>query len=312
MKVFSILTVAAASTILASITLLTAPAPAHAGEPLFGYVYTTDTTPAGKWEIEQWVTAREGQAQGRFHHIHLATEFEYGVTDNFQVAVYAKFMYDDDSANSVRGFTEGIEIPYNHDKTRAYQAFRQDGTSIELLYRVLSPYKDPLGLAFYVEPEFGPREAGLELKAIFQKNFLDDQLVLALNTWIEFEYESGSNLSMPGEEAPNEIEQMTMAEADLGVSYRFAPNWFAGLEFRNHNEYGGFTMAHAYQEHTAFFGGPNIHYASQKWFFTLSALRQLGAVAYSDEQRAEMKSNKLYGDEHTAWDGIRLKVGFPL
>jgi hypothetical protein len=96
------------------------PFTAHAGEPLFGYVYTTDTTPAKHWEIEQWVTEREGQAEGRFHHIHLNTEFEYGLTDNFQIAVYGNFIYDNDSGNSVQGKTEGIEIPYNHDPSRPY------------------------------------------------------------------------------------------------------------------------------------------------------------------------------------------------
>jgi len=285
---------------------------AHAGEPLFGYVYTTDTTPAKHWEIEQWITDREGQAQGYFHHFHFNTEFEYGVTDNFQVAVYANLMYDKDSGNSVQGKTEGIEIPYDHDPNKPYEAFRFDGTSIELLYRVMSPYTDPLGLAFYVEPEFGTREAGLELKAIVQKDFFDDQLVLAANTWIEFEYEQASNLVGPGEVPTGDMDKATMAELDLGASYRFASNWFVGLEFRNHNEFKGFSLSHAAQDHTAFFLGPNIHYAAQKWFFTLSALRQIGAVAYTDDQRDQMKGNMLYGDEHTTWDGIRLKVGWPL
>jgi len=32
---------------------------ARADEPLFGYTYTTDLLPPGKWEIEQWATDRE-------------------------------------------------------------------------------------------------------------------------------------------------------------------------------------------------------------------------------------------------------------
>jgi len=285
---------------------------AHAGEPLFGYVYTTDTTPADKWEFEQWITDREGQAGGRFHHVHFNSEVEYGVTDRFQISAYGNFMYDNDSGNSVRGRTEGIEIPFDHDPNTPYTAFRFDGVSFEFLYRFLSPYTDPLGFALYFEPEFSPRDGGFEFRSIFQKNFFDDQLVLALNTWIEFENEDGSNLVGPDDPpADGSPSKATMLEEDLGASYRVTSNWFAGLEFRNHNEYRDWGIKHSDQDHTAFFLGPNIHYAAQKWFFTLSALRQIGAVGFKPGQRAQMQGNLLYGDEHTTWDGIRLKVGFP-
>jgi hypothetical protein len=292
---------------------LLAPLAAHAGEPLFGYVYTTDTAPKGKFELEQWITDREGQAQGRFHHIHFNTEVEYGVSDRFQVSLYGNLMYDNDSGNSVRGRTEGIEIPFDHDSSQPYKRLRFDGISAEFLYRVLSPYTDPFGFALYLEPEVSPRDTGFEFRTIFQKNFFDDQLVLALNGWIEWENEKGSNLVAPGSsDTPDGMPaQATMVEADFGASYRVSSNWFVGLEFRNHNEFRDYSISPSHQDHTAYFAGPNIHYASQKWFFTLSALRQLGAVAFDDDQRAQMKGNLLYGDEHTTWDGIRLKIGVP-
>ena len=288
------------------------PASARADEPLFGYVYTTDLLPKGKWEVEQWFTDREGQANGHFHHLDMRTEVEYGVTDNFQLAGYLNYRYADEAGNSVRGLTEGIEIPWDHDPTKPYKAARFDGVSVEAIYRVMSPYIDPFGLAIYIEPEFGSDESALELRAIAQKNFFDDRLVLAGNFWVEFEREKGSNLVPPGStEVPDGTkEEDTMAEFDVGLSYRFAPNWSIGLEFRNHNEFEGWTLDHAHQEHTAFFLGPNIHWAGERWFATLTILRQLGAVVFNDEQRAEMKNGLLFGDEHTAWDGIRLKVGY--
>jgi len=287
---------------------------ARADEPLFGYVYTTDLLPRGKWEVEQWITDREGQAHGRFHHIHFSTEVEYGLEDNLQVAVYVNSQYADESANSVRHLTEGIEIPWHHDPAKPYSAWAFDGFSAEVVYRVMSPYLDPVGLAFYVEPEISSSDSGLELRAIVQKNFLDDRLVLAGNFWVEFEREAGSNLVVPGSaDIPDGAKvAATMAEFDLGASWRFAPNWSVGLEFRNHNEYEGWTLSHGHQEHTAFFLGPNIHYGAERWFFTLSVLRQLGAVPFNDEQRAEMKGGLLFGDEHTAWDGLRLKIGYTL
>jgi len=287
--------------------------PARADEPLFGYVYTTDLLPQGRWELEQWFTDREGQASGHFHHVDMSTEAEYGVLDNLQMSLYLNYMYANEFDNSVRGLTEGIEIPWDHDPTQPYSSARFDGVSVEAIYRVLSPYIDPIGLAFYVEPELGFYESGVEMRAIAQKNFLDDLMVLAFNIWVEPDREVSSNLVVPGsDDIPDgSWSTNTYAEADLGLSYRFAAHWSAGIEFRNHNEFRGLSLSHANQDHTAFFFGPNIHYAAEHWFFTLSILRQLGAIAYTDEQRAEIANGLLYGDEHTTWDGIRLKVGFP-
>jgi hypothetical protein len=293
---------------------LLAPGVSHASEPLFGYTYTTDLAPRGKFEIEQWVTDREGQAHGTFHHVDMRSEVEYGITDNLQFSVYANYVYADESANSVNHRTEGIEIPYDHDPAKRYQSGRYEGLSFELIYRVLSPYLDPVGLAFYVEPEFGPRARGIEFRSILQKNFFDDQLVLAANLWVEFEKEAGSNLTDPNStDLPDgAFHDASYAELDLGASYRIASNWSTGLEFREHNEFSGFTFNHDAQDHVAYFLGPSIHYASEHWFATFSILRQLGATAFTDEQRAQTYKGLLYGDEHTAWDGIRLKLGFPM
>lgn len=285
---------------------------ASADEPLFGYVYTSDTLPKGKFEVEQWITDREAQAHGHYHDFEMSTEAEYGLLNNLQAAFYWNYTYINADGNSVRGLTEGNDIKPSHDPTHSYTDIHNDGFSAEFLYRVLSPYTSPVGLAFYVEPEWGPKEYGVELRGIIQKNFLDDRLVLAANGWVEFEREAGSNLGSPGEEeyAPDGSKvTSTYAETDLGVSYRFRPNWSVGLEFRNHNEFRGISVSHGTQDHTAFFLGPNIHYGGRRWFFTLSALRQLGAVPYTEDQREQIYQGKLFGDEHTVWDGLRLRFG---
>jgi hypothetical protein len=287
--------------------------PAPAGEAVFGYVYTTDTLPRGKSEVEQWITDRRGQAYRRFDDINLRTEYEYGLSDNVQLGGYLNYSYQYAHGNSVRHETEGLDLPWNHDASRSYSGSRFDGVSVEMLWRVLSPFKDPIGLAFYLEPEYGQRERGLEFRAIVQKNFLDDRLTLAANLMIEPERERASNLvdpAMPDEMPDSRRQKITYAEIDLGASYRFAPNWSVGLELRNHNEYNGYSLAHSHQEHTAFFLGPNIHYGGKRWFFTLSALRQVDSITYSAEQDHQKHHNMLYGDEHTRWDGIRLKVGY--
>jgi hypothetical protein len=287
-------------------------APVSADEPLFGYAYTADLLPKGKWELEQWITDREGQAFGHYHNFKFRTEVEYGLTDNFQLSGYINYSYLNAKNNSVAHLTEGLDIPFNHDPTKQYSAMRFDGIAVEGIYRFLSPYKDPIGLAVYLEPEVGPREQALEIRLILQKNFLDDRLVVAANAWIEFEHEQGSNLVTPGSgDVPDgAIEKATMAEIDVGVSYRFLPRWWGGIEFRNHNEFEGFSLAYRNMEHTAFFLGPTIHYGSEHWWITISALRQVGAIGVSSENKAQMRGHRIFGDEHTSWDGIRVRVGY--
>lgn len=284
---------------------------AHAGEPLFGYLYTTDTLPKGKVEVEQWITDREGQAHGHYHGLNFRTEAEVGATNNLQLSLYKNYTYIDAANNSVEGYTEGSDLPPDHNGLTPYRGWHSDGVSFEGTWRVRSPYthNGGVGFALQLEYETGPKEKGLEFRIIAQKNFLQDRLVVVSNTWIEFEKEQGSNLgNVTSGDAPSFVkDKATYLEQDLGVSYRFRPKWSAGVELRNHNEFGGWGLSD--QDHTAFFLGPNIHYGGERWFATLSALYQIGAHAFSDDQRAQMYHGKLYGDEHTTWDGIRLIFG---
>jgi hypothetical protein len=56
---------------------------AHAHEAIFSWTYTTDLTPKGHGEFEQWVTTRWEKEHGSYSVIDFREEFEYGVTDNF-------------------------------------------------------------------------------------------------------------------------------------------------------------------------------------------------------------------------------------
>lgn len=171
---------------------------------------------------------------------------------------------------------------------------------MEHVVKLLNPYKDPIGFGLYFEPTIGPRTKELELKLLFQKNFLDDRLVTAANLVMETEWERS---------ADNTLERASVLDVLVGASYRFAPNWAAGLEFRNHREFVG----NFYQspEHSAYFLGPNLHYAQENFWVTLGWRHQLPAVeAFSADQQAVVKHGRIYGDEH-AKDEFMLRIGFP-
>ncbi len=277
--------------------------PAIAGEGLFSRLYTTDTTPKGTFEIEQVVREREGRAFGHYDATDFRTELEYGVTDDLQVAGYlnlnrmhATGAPDDDDDLGKTGFTR-------HN-------FTVQSVSAEFIYRVISPYKNKngWGLAFYLEPaydfhdlhnglKYAPRTMELEARAIVQKNFLDDRLIIAYNLVLEAE-----TIRFAGN--PDRNSELDWNN-ELGASYRFKPNWYAGLEFRNHNEYGNFKK----HEHSIFWAGPVLHYGGEKFWATLGYLRQFaGSPGYDDD--GDFIGGGLFTRSHEK-NEITLKVAFP-
>src|SRR5205823_6259507 len=139
--------------------------------------------------------------------------------------------------------------------------------------RVLNPYKDPIGLSLYLEPELSSRDAqegnpekterAVELKLIAQKNFFEDRLVLAANAMLEPEWEREGG-------APEK--ELTM-EYTAGASYRFALGWSAGLEGRNNRLFANQDFGR--ETNSAWFFGPNIHYGAKAWWATLTVMPQI-------------------------------------
>jgi Family of unknown function (DUF6662) len=262
---------------------------ARADENLFGYVYGADTTPRGEWELYQWITNRTGKVDGTYRAFDLRTEVETGLTDRTQLSLYLN-----GSAQRISG------VPGFTDRDRR----GLDGASLEVKSMLLSPYKDPIGLAVYLEPGYsraakitGDRvnEYELEAKVIVQKNFLEDRLVWSTNyTWeLEFEREA----------AATDFEGELAEELTSGLSYRFAPNWFAGVEGRVHSEFPDLKLFNG-REHMAYFLGPNLHYGAKRWWFTLSVMPQINGWP-------DTAPSQLHLVEHERLE-TRLKIGINL
>lgn len=276
--------------------------PVFASEALFGYLYTTETTPGDHWEYEQTQTLRSGKARGSYTAVDVRNEFEYGVTGNFQVAFYLNSTYLN-SRNQYDPENVSQNLPDHNE-------FNVNGVSVEMLYRALSPYKDGLGLAFYLEPEVSVRdhmtgddriERALEGRIILQKNFLDDTLVTATNLMIEPEWEKADGF----------VQKELWAEWTIGANYRFRENWFAGVEFRNHMEFVDMNLGN--QEHSAYFAGPSVHYASQKYWVTLTALPQIAGWPRKLGTGADgstISDSQDHLGQHERYE-VRLRFGIP-
>ena len=293
-------------------------APAQADEPLFGFIYTTDLLPKGQTEAEQWVTAREGRANGDFSFIQTRTELSHGVTDNFQLSGYLDFAHADVAHNGPDGTTIPPEVfaDYSADPGKRFVKTRFQDVSAEAIYRLASPYMSPIGAALYVEPTIGPRMRELETRLILQKNFVDDRLVFAFNATLAYEWRKlhGDPEADPtAEEFSTHWDKESDVNFGVAGSYRFAPNWSFGGEVQNEREWGGLNPFNAgNRTNQAWYAGPTIHYGGKKGFATLTTLIQLPvAHDYAEKDNSiDAVINGLSNADDFENLRVRLKVGF--
>ncbi|MCS6764752.1 MAG: transporter [Candidatus Protistobacter heckmanni] len=145
----------------------------------------------------------------------------------------------------------------------------------------------------------GKEQKELELKLILQKNFFDDRMIWATNIETAIEKDT----------AGAEVEKATELNLQTGVSYRFMPNWSAGVELRNHHEFSGYGYRN--HEHSAWFFGPSVHYATKNWWMNVAWRAQMPWVkTFKDEQLEVVLGGRIYGGEH-ARNEFAINFGVP-
>ncbi|WPB54950.1 DUF6662 family protein [Xylophilus sp. GOD-11R] len=288
-----------------SIALSLSAGSAVAGEGAFGWLYSLDLQPQGKVEIEQRVDRTHRQAAGRYDWTQFRTAVEYGLTNELQMGVYLNAFSLDANANYLSSemcdtvpCTAGFGVP----GTAANGPYRRsgvDGGSLEFIWRLSNPVTSPVGVGLYLEPSWGKLEDTVEARLLLQSNFLDDRLILLTNAMVEWEREKYDRAGG--------IIRNTMADLLYGASYRFAPRWSAGLEGRLHTDHDGYR----FQRHTqtGHFIGPNVHYASERWWATAAWRHQVSGSCYS-VGTADCSMGRVW-DGHGR-DQFMLKVGYLL
>lgn len=278
---------------------------AIAGEDLFGFVYTLDLQPKGKFEFEQRVDTTHGQAVGSYNLTELRSELEYGLTNDIQISGYlnafrvqANNNYLSPETCAQVPCTAGFGVPASRNNQDPYNRKRIDGASAEIIWRITNPVTSPVGVGVYFEPTFGQLEDELEYRLILQSNFLDDRLIFAVNGLVEQEKEKY---------AGDGIIRNTMLDLLYGVNYRFAPKWSGGIEGRWHHDSDGYF----YNTHTqtANFVGPTFHYAAKDFWMTAAWRHQISGRCYADGT-ADCALGKVW-DNHGR-NQYMVKVGIPL
>ncbi len=285
------------------IGLVMAAAPVFADENVFGYVKGSETLPKGAWELYEVATLRTDKGQGEYKAWNSETEVEYGVTDRLTTML----------AFSLQGIdTKGLIIDGYLPKDESY-GLKASGVEGSLKYNFLSPAKDIVGLSGLLGLEHSWLDAhsgqdksntSLDLSLLFQKYFLEGQLIWVGNTGVEGTYAVRGEVT----DLPEDFEWTTNPEVELelklgtGLSYRFAPGWFIGIETLYEAEH----ETEVGRERWSIFGGPSLHYGGSKWWATLTWLPQL---AGGGEEYADQKDSNLHLIEKTKQE-FRVKLGF--
>lgn len=279
------------------------PVATPADEGLFGYVRGSETLPKGAWDFEQWFTSRTGKDVGTYQALDTKTEFDYGVTDRFQVS----------------GAMFGLGINTQDIRINAYvpadasYPWKPSGLEGSVKYNFLSPAKDDIGLSQYTSLSYFSRDMhsgqdkdsySFETILILQKYFMEGELIAAGNLGLE----ATSAKRAPIAGLPDDFEWPTHPEMEIevtvsgGLSYRFAPSWFVGAEFFYQTEHETVVG----QERWSFQAGPTLHYGAEKWWATLTWMPQLaGGGTFYDGQ----VNTNLHLIEKTVQE-IRFKVGY--
>lgn len=223
------------------------------------FTFTTDTYAMGKgdWEYEQWVTWRHHKDdEPGYDRVDIRHEFEFGIADNFDLAVYLPSWRYEDSEDG--------------------RGTKFDSVDIEGILYLSNPRTDAVGLGLYTEVKVGEDSLGFEGKLLVQKDV--GRWVLAYNLVLETGIDGVFD-----DESENEVEGEI--KHTVGVAYAIAPGWLVGGEAFVESVYADWSD----YEKTAVYAGPVISFQGHDHLWvTVTGLYQLSSEADEPDFRVRM------------------------
>jgi hypothetical protein len=223
------------------------------------FTFTTDTYSMGKgnFEYEQWVTWRHHKEdEPGYDRVDFRHEFEFGVADNVDLAIYLPTWRWEDSED------------------RSGTKF--DTVDIEGIFYFTNPRTDALGVGLYSEVKVGEDFLGFEGKLLLQKDI--GKWVFAYNLVLETGFEGVFDT-----ETENETEGEI--KHTFGVSYALTPTLLVGGEAFVESVYADWSE----YEGTSVYAGPVISFQGHEHFWiTITALYQLSDQEDEPDFRVRM------------------------
>ncbi len=227
---------------------------AVASERHFTQMYESNVLPQNSVEIETWNTLRMAK-DSYFMRLDHRLEFEFGLTDQLQTALYLNL--------GSTGSRQGSEIATESEFT---------SISSEWKLKLSDSVGDAIGSALYFELSAGAQEYEVEAKIILDKRM--DRWLFAFNGVYEHE------ITVLGDELRKEHK----ASAIAGATYFFSDHMTLGVEafgkavFEAEHVAGG-GHGDLAMEHAAVWAGPVLGYAAKGWWAAVSITPQLAGLA---------------------------------
>jgi len=239
--------------VVAAFAVLACASVARADERKFNYSYEAKTLSQGGFEFEQWATLKTEKDAGDFNRLELREEFEFGLTDRLTTAAYLNMTYQ-----AIRN-VPGLENEHS---------FGFESVSSEWKFKVTDPSADLVGLLLYGELALSNDEYEFELKLVLSKHL--GPVTLAYN--FIYEWELGREAGASPEWRWAHVIQNT---AGVSLDLPFLQGTSVGVEARSEAH---FERSLGGEHNSAYWVGPNVHYATTAWWATLSFLRQINVA----------------------------------
>lgn len=183
-------------------------------------------------------------------------EFEFGLADNFDFAVY---------------------LPsWSYEDSEDQQGAKFGSIDVEGIYYISNPRTDFVGVGLYAEAKIGDEFLGFEGKLLVQKDI--GQWVFAYNLVLETSIDGVFNSTVENE-VEGEIKHT------FGVSYALTPSLLVGGEAFIESAYADWSV----YEKTAVYAGPVVSWQGHDHFWvTVTALFQVSSEADEPDFRLRM------------------------
>ena len=223
------------------------------------FTFTTDTYAIGKgnFEYEQWVTWRHHKdEEPSYDRVEFRHEFEFGLADNFDLAVY---------------------LPsWSYEDSESHKGTQFDSIDVEGIYYISNPRTDFVGLGLYAETHVGENFLGFEGKLLVQKDI--GKWVFAYNLVLETNIDGVFDSTVENE-VEGEIKHT------FGVSYALLPTLLVGGEAFIESAYVDWSV----YDKTTTYAGPVISWQGHEHFWiTVTALFQVSSEAEEPDFRLRM------------------------
>ena len=212
----------------------------------FAWTYQTNTLPKGVKDLEVWNTLRSGRNYF-YNRLDQRTEFEFGITDKLQSAVYLN------ASHIAQGAHLDINGGIADTSVSGISSESEFSFSSEWKYRLTNPDPDRISAALYLEFTVAPAETEMEFKLLFDKRGEKNIWALNLVAGQEWEYDVA--------QGKKDKEEELKFEADLAWMHMVKNNFGLGIEFRNNN-----LMEEEEWLHSDIFGGPSSSTAAEVFF----------------------------------------------